>query len=162
MGLLDETGRIAEKDEAFAFASYIDEDEDGEPVFMIDKEKNIFLCGRDIREIQLAKAAICAGVDTLLHEANITREEISSVVIAGGFGSHLRAASICRIGMIPPIDEKKISFAGNAAGMGAVAILLGKEPRASAETICGKSFYTELSKNAYFMEKYIEEMMFSE
>ncbi len=161
-GLLDETGRIAEKDEAGIFAFYIEEDEDGNSVFMIDKEKNIYVNGRDIREIQLAKAAICAGVDTLLHEAGVAYETLSRVVIAGGFGSHLRAESICRIGLIPPIDTAKISFVGNAAGAGAVAILLGEEPRASAKTICARSTYTELSQNAYFMEKYIEEMMFEE
>ncbi|MBQ8497908.1 MAG: DUF4445 domain-containing protein [Clostridia bacterium] len=161
-GLVDETGCIAEKEDAGEYASYIDEDDDGNPVFMLDKEKNIYICGRDIREIQLAKAAICAGVDTLLHEADVSYESLSDVVIAGGFGSHLRAESICRIGMIPPIDTKKISFVGNAAGAGALSILLGAEPRESAKTICARSEYTELSKNAYFMEKYIEEMMFTE
>lgn len=161
-GLLDETGCIVEKDEAGKYASYIEEDEDGNPIFVLDKEKNIYICGRDIREIQLAKAAICAGVDTLLHEAGISYASLSRVVIAGGFGSHLRAESICRIGMIPPIEREKMSFVGNAAGAGAVSILLGAEPRAAARTICEKSEYTELSKNAYFMEKYIDEMMFSE
>ena len=161
-GILDETGCIIERDEAGWFSRYIEEDEDGHPVFMLDKDKNIYICGRDIREIQLAKAAICAGVDTLLHEAEIAYETLSGVVIAGGFGSHLRAKSICRIGMIPPIDDQKISFVGNAAGAGAAAVLLGDEPRTSAQNICKNATYIELSKNAYFMEKYIEEMMFSE
>ncbi|MBQ3489891.1 MAG: DUF4445 domain-containing protein [Clostridia bacterium] len=161
-GLLDETGLIAEKDEAGEFASYIDEDEDGNPVFMIDKEKNIYICAGDIREIQLAKAAVCAGADTLLHKAGIDADALSRVIIAGGFGSHLRAESLCRIGMLPISDSKKIEFIGNAAGMGAVAVLLGREPREAARTICAKSEYTELSGSKYFMEKYIEEMMFSE
>lgn len=161
-GILDETGCIAEKDDIPAFAEYVGEDEDENPVFMLDREKNIYICGRDVREIQLAKAAICAGVQTLLHEAGIDYDTLTGVVIAGGFGSHLRAESLCRIGMIPPIDTKKIRFVGNAAGAGAVAVLLGKEPRASAQTICDRAQYTELSQNAYFMEKYIEEMMFGE
>lgn len=162
MGLLDETGRIVDADEAEAYASYIEEDENGDSVFMIDKERNVYLCGRDIREIQLAKAAICAGIDTLLHEAGLETEDVKEVVIAGGFGSHLKAESICRIGLVPPMDAEKLRFVGNAAGAGATAILLGKEPRAAAKEIVSKSKYTELSKNAYFMEKYIEEMMFSE
>ncbi len=162
-GLLDETGLIAEKDEtAEEFSSYIEEDEDGNPVFMIDKDKNIFICGADIREIQLAKAAVCAGADTLLHQAGICAESLDRVVIAGGFGSHLRAESLCRIGMLPIRDVKKFEFVGNAAGMGAVAVLLGKEPREAAGTVCEKSEYTELSGSKYFMEKYIDEMMFSE
>ena len=161
-GLLDETGLIAEEDEAGDFADYIGEDEDENPVFMIDKEKNIFICAKDIREIQLAKAAVCAGADTLLHQAGISADDLDRVVIAGGFGSHLRAESLCRIGMLPITNSKKFEFVGNAAGMGAVAILLGKEPREAAKTVCGKSEYTELSGSQYFMEKYIDEMMFSE
>ncbi|MBE6666413.1 MAG: DUF4445 domain-containing protein [Ruminococcaceae bacterium] len=161
-GLLDETGLIAEKDEAGDFEDYMDEDEDENPVFMIDKEKNIYICAKDIREIQLAKAAVCAGAQTLLHTAGIEAEELSRVIIAGGFGSHLRAESLCRIGMLPITDSKKLEFVGNAAGMGAVCVLLGKEPREAAKTVCGKSEYTELSGSQYFMEKYIDEMMFSE
>lgn len=161
-GLLDETGLIAEQDEAGDFASYIDEDEDGNSVFMLDKEKNIYICARDIREIQLAKAAVCAGADTLLHNAGICADDLSRVIIAGGFGSHLRAESLCRIGMLPISDSKKIEFIGNAAGMGAVAVLMGKEPREAVKNVCAKSEYTELSGSEYFMEKYIDEMMFSE
>ena len=161
-GLLDETGLITEKDEAGDFAPYIEEDEDGDPVFMLDHEKNIYICAKDIREIQLAKAAVCAGAQTLLHESGIDAESVSRIVIAGGFGSHLKAKSMRRIGLLPPIAIEKYEFVGNAAGAGAVAILLGREPRASAKTICMKSEYTELSKSAYFMEQYIEEMMFSE
>ena len=161
-GLLDETGLIAESDEAGTFASYIGEDEDGNPVFFLDKKRNIYICAKDIREIQLAKAAVCAGALTLLHESGIDAQSISRVVIAGGFGSHLRAESVRRIGLLPPIAVEKYEFVGNAAGAGAVAVLLGEEPRASTGTICEKSEYTELSKSSYFMEKYIEEMMFSE
>jgi uncharacterized 2Fe-2S/4Fe-4S cluster protein (DUF4445 family) len=129
---------------------------------MLDQEQNIYICAKDIREIQLAKAAVCAGAQTLLHESGVPADSISRIVIAGGFGSHLRAASMRRIGLLPPVDIEKYEFVGNAAGAGAVAVLLGGEPRNSAKTICRNSEYTELSKSAYFMEKYIEEMMFSE
>ena len=161
-GLLDETGLIADPDDAGDYADYIDEDDDGDNVFMIDKERNIYLCAKDIREIQLAKAAVCAGAQTLLHESGIEMDSVSRVMIAGGFGSHLRAYSVRRIGLLPPIEIEKYEFVGNAAGAGAIAVLLGKEPREAAKTICKKSEYTELSKSAYFMEQYIEEMMFSE
>ncbi len=154
--ILDETGYIDDE----ADSPYLAQDEDGNAVFMLDKERNIYICGRDIREIQLAKAAICAGIRTLLHEAGVSYESLSRIVIAGGFGSHLQAQSICRIGLIPMTDPQKISFVGNAAGAGAVSVLLGKEPRESIRTICSRSTYIELSQNAYFMEKYIEEMMF--
>lgn len=161
-GLLDETGCIADADEVDAYADYLSEDEDGNSVFMIDRERNIYINGADIREIQLAKAAISAGILTLLDKAGLKIEEITSAVLAGGFGSHINETSACRIGLIPRALEGKIVSAGNTAGAGAVAILLGAEPREAARTICAKSDYTELSQNAFFMEKYIEEMMFEE
>lgn len=159
-GLLDETGRITERDEAGEYAAYIGEDEVGAPVFLLDKERSVYLTGKDIREIQLAKAAICAGIYTLLHKAGLSVSDVSSVVLAGGFGSHINKASACRIGLIPRTLEGKILTAGNAAGAGAIAILLGGTPREAARIICAKSDYTELSGDAYFMEKYIDEMMF--
>jgi uncharacterized 2Fe-2S/4Fe-4S cluster protein (DUF4445 family) len=161
-GLLDETGCILEADEVDSFADYLFEDEDGNTVFEIDKDNHIYITGKDIREIQLAKAAIAAGVRTLLDQAGISLSEVSEVVLAGGFGSHIHAKSACRIGLIPRELEGKVRSVGNVAGAGAIAILLGKEPRESAKTICLKSEYTELSCNSFFMEAYIEEMMFEE
>ena len=161
-GLLDETGRIVDADEAGDFSSYIGEDENGNPIFWIDREHDIYMNGRDIREVQLAKAAICAGIRTLLHKAGLSVADVSEVVLAGGFGSHIDKTSACRIGLVPRELDGKVVSAGNTAGAGAVAILMGGAPRASARTICGKSDYTELSGDAYFMEAYIEEMMFEE
>jgi uncharacterized 2Fe-2S/4Fe-4S cluster protein (DUF4445 family) len=161
-GLLDETGCILEADEVDSFADYLFEDEDGNTAFEIDKDNHIYITGKDIREIQLAKAAIAAGVRTLLDQAGISLSEVSEVVLAGGFGSHIHAKSACRIGLIPRELEGKVRSVGNVAGAGAIAILLGKEPRESAKTICLKSEYTELSCNSFFMEAYIEEMMFEE
>ena len=161
-GLLDETGCIMDAEDVDAFAEYLGEDDDGNPIFEIDKINHIYITGKDIREIQLAKAAIAAGVRTLLDKANLEISDISSVVLAGGFGSHIDPKSACRIGLIPRDLDGKVISVGNVAGAGAVAILLGKEPRESAKTICARSEYTELSCNSFFMEAYIEEMMFEE
>ena len=161
-GLLDETGCIMEADEVEAFADCLGEDDDGNSIFEIDKINHIYITGKDIREIQLAKAAIAAGVKTLLDKADLEISDITSVVLAGGFGSHIDPKSACRIGLIPRELDGKIVSVGNVAGAGAIAILLGKEPRESAKTICARSEYTELSCNSFFMEAYIEEMMFEE
>lgn len=161
-GLLDETGCIMDADEVEGFSDYLSEDDDGNVVFMLDKINHIYITGKDIREIQLAKAAIAAGIRTLLDKANLEISDVSAVVLAGGFGSHIHAKSACRIGLVPRELDGKITSVGNVAGAGAVAILLGKEPRESAKTICGKSEYVELSCDAFFMEAYIDEMMFEE
>ncbi len=161
-GLLDETGCIMDADEVEAFSEYLDENDDENTVFMLDKPNHIYITGKDIREIQLAKAAIAAGIRTLLDKANLHISDVSAVVLAGGFGSHIDAKSACRIGLIPRELDGKVTSVGNVAGAGAVAILLGKEPRESAKTICGKSEYIELSYSSFFMEAYMEEMMFEE
>ena len=124
------------------------------------REHSVYLTGKDIREIQLAKAAICAGFYTLLDKAGLSLSDVSSVVLAGGFGSHIDKASACRIGLIPRELEDKIAAVGNAAGAGAVAILLGGSPREAARTICDKSDYTSYQVMHILWKKYIEEMMF--
>ncbi len=157
-GLLDETGCIA--DESDIYASYIGEDEDENPCFQLTDR--VYMIGKDIREVQLAKAAICAGTRTLLEEADLEFSKVDQVIIAGGFGSHIRKESACRIGLIPKEFLDKIVFAGNTAGAGAVSVLLSGEAREIADHIRENATYLELSQNATFMDQYIEEMMFEE
>ncbi len=161
-GLLDETGAIYEEDEVDGFADYLGEDWDGNTVFLIDTAREIYLSGKDIREIQLAKAAIAAGIRTLIHKAGIEISEITEVVLAGGFGSHIDAKNACRIGLIPRELSGKVRSVGNVAGAGAVMYLLSREARASAQTIVKRSDYIELSCDGFFMDTYIDEMMFEE
>jgi len=158
LGVIDETGAFADEDD-------LDENTlkriisvDGDSAFEITD--NVYVTEKDIREVQLAKSAICAGIKTLLHKAKITEDDVSGLVLAGGFGSHINPASACRIGLIPPSLIDKISFRGNTAGMGAVAVLTSSEARKRAGVICGKSEYIELSGDAFFSNEYIEQMMF--
>ncbi len=152
-GILDETGCMDEESDS----PYLRENEEDTVFFLADK---VYLTGKDIREVQLAKAAIAAGIRTLLREAGLTLSEIDTLVLAGGFGSHIRPESARRVGLIP--DLKSVVSVGNTAGAGAVALLLGREPREAAKTILERSHYTELSLNSHFMEAYIEEMEFPE
>ncbi len=161
-GILDETGCISDAEDLDAYTEYLGEDWDGNTVFLIDIAREIYLSGKDIREIQLAKAAIAAGIRTLIRKAGLESRDIARVVLAGGFGSHINPASACRIGLIPREFEGKIQSVGNVAGAGAVAYLLSKAVRLSMETVASKSQYTELSGDAFFMDAYIDEMMFEE
>ncbi len=161
-GLLDETGHIMDPDEVEAFSEYLGEDWDGNTVFFIDEAREIYLNGKDIREIQLAKAAIAAGIRTLLHKAGIEIAEVSEVVLAGGFGSHIDPKSACRIGLIPRELDGKVRSVGNVAGAGAVSFLLSQTMREAFAAVSDKADYTELSGDAFFMEAYIDEMMFEE
>ena len=123
----------------------------------------IYLSPHDIRELQLAKAAVCGGIMTLLDDAGLKTADIGRVALAGGFGAHINRRSACRIGLIPPELEDKIEVVGNTAGMGAVAYLMSGSARERISKINGPiSRYLELSSNEFFMEAYIEQMMFPE
>jgi uncharacterized 2Fe-2S/4Fe-4S cluster protein (DUF4445 family) len=123
-------------------------------------DSGLILTRADIRQVQLAKAAIRAGIDTLLHEAGVGYEEIDTVYLAGGFGSYLHPESCAAIGMIPCELIGKLQVLGNAAGRGASLILLSAEELAAAEEIARRATTLELSSSMVFMEKYVDSMMF--
>jgi uncharacterized 2Fe-2S/4Fe-4S cluster protein (DUF4445 family) len=123
-------------------------------------ESGLSLTRADIRQLQLAKAAIRAGIDTLLHEAGIAYEQLDTVYLAGGFGSYLHPDTCAAIGMIPNELIDKIKVLGNAAGQGASLMLLSKAELNAAEGIARHAQTLELSASAVFMEKYVDSMMF--
>jgi len=141
-------------------AGVIDETGAFEDGTKFDLAENVYVSEKDVRQVQLAKAAICAGILTLMNEAKIGCGDVSRVVLAGGFGSHINADSARRIGMIPKEMTAETVFAGNTAGMGAVALLLSDEARKRAGMIAVNSVYVELSASAFFMESYIDQMGF--
>ncbi|WP_312643505.1 ASKHA domain-containing protein [Hydrogenoanaerobacterium sp.] len=159
-GGMDDTGRILDTDEAEGFIVHYIDDDEGEIV--LDKASGISLTQQDVREIQLAKAAIAAGVNTLLHESGLTLKEIDKLYIAGGFGAHINKASACAIGLLPAALLDKIVFVGNAAGMGAQRALLTADGKARLRALADRAQYLELSGHAFFQDSYIEEMMFPE
>ncbi len=161
-GLLDGTGSIMEPDEVEEFSEYLGEDWDQNTIFLVDEAREIYMSGKDIREIQLAKAAIAAGIRTLLHQTGLTVSDIREVILAGGFGSHINPENACRIGLIPGELRGKIRSVGNTAGAGAVSYLLSQEARDGFSEIMGKSHYIELSCDSFFMNTYVDEMMFEE
>lgn len=144
IGEVDETGRLEEN-------------------YYLDREHNVYISPHDIRELQLAKAAVCGGIMTLLDDAGQKPSDITRVALAGGFGAHINRHSACRIGLIPPELEDKIEVVGNTAGMGAVAYLMSASVRDRIGKISGPiTRYLELSGNEFFMDAYIEQMMFPE
>ncbi len=156
-GALDETGRLLDAEEAPpAVRPYLFQ-MDGENAFRL--AETVWITARDIREVQLAKAAVCAGILTLLHRTGRTAADVDRLCLAGGFGAHLRARSAAAIGLIPPALLSKVEVVGNAAGMGALALFASENQKRlgklTADTAC-----LELSTDAYFKDAYIEEMLF--
>lgn len=132
----------------------------GYPIAVDPRGQQICLTQRDIREIQLAKAAVRAGIETLLHEYGITAEEVAGVYVAGGFGYWLDYEKAMTIGMFPEAYAGKIKAVGNSSLHGAAELLLHRENIREAETVTELAEEVSLSTNPVFQEAYIESMLF--
>ncbi len=119
--------------------------------------EDIYLSQGDIRQIQLAKGAIAAGVKLLLSKVEKSIFDIDEVIIAGSFGYHLNSESILNIGLIPEFNGK-INFAGNTSLNGCIGYLVNKNMREKIRTT--KIDVMELSKSAKFQEVFIKELQF--
>ncbi len=122
----------------------------------------VHLIPADIRNVQLAKAAIAAGIRTLLHTAGLQAEAISALYLAGGFGSHLDIKSAVRIGLIPEALAQKVRVIGNASLSGAVELLLNTDRLQDLSRIAASARHVPLGGNPWFNEAYMEEMLFPE
>ena len=123
-------------------------------------DSNIFITAEDIRKVQLAKSAIRSGIDTLLHESGTALNEIEAFYIAGGFGSFINKTSAAKIGLIPFEVLENVKSIGNAAGNGAAMILQSKDCLEKSQAIANCAQVIELSSSSFFMDKYVENMMF--
>lgn len=107
----------------------------------------------DIRNIQLAKAALYAGAKLLMRRAGVT--QVDRVVLAGAFGSYIDPLHALVLGLIPDCDLSKISAVGNAAGDGARIALLNHYKRAEAQAIAHRVRYVETAVDPEFQNEYV-------
>ncbi|MFZ2635951.1 MAG: ASKHA domain-containing protein [Rectinemataceae bacterium] len=162
-GLVDATGRVADAEEAaFLPAGIASLRREGGPRLYVDPAAGIYLSQGDIRQIQLAKAAIAAGIEVLLARAGKSAGDIDRVYLAGGFGSALDLKSAIRIGLLPRELRDRVVVAGNTAGEGAVAACLSRDRLAECDRIRELCSYVELSSRPDFNAAYVEHMMFPE
>ena len=110
----------------------------------------------DVRELQLGKAAIRAGVATLLASIGLPEQGISGIVIAGAFGSYLDVSSALDLGMFPAIPPERFRQVGNAAGMGAKRALISTAQRSEAAKIARTAHYIELAGSPVFNKNFIQ------
>jgi len=133
---------------------------DGEYGLIISQEPPVFIIPKDVREVQLAKAAICAGIYTLLDHYGIKAKDLPAVYIAGGFGAHINKYNAAKIGLFPAETVERTSFLGNASGAGAIMALLSKDAKAQTEKIREQSTYIELANSKAFQDFYMDCMFF--
>ena len=116
---------------------------------------DIVLTQGDVRELQLAKAAMRTGIQVLLQTNGLAEEDISRVIIAGAFGSYIDVASAIAIGMLPSLPLDRFRQVGNAAGMGAKLALISLSSRARARKIASKVDYAELASAPDFNQIFV-------
>lgn len=147
--LVDETGMLEE--------DYFD---DGFPLAQTAGGEPIVFTQKDVREIQLAKSAVRAGLETLLKRYGIGYEEVDRVFLAGGFGYRVDLKKAVGIGMLPEELEGQTIAVGNSSLAGAGDYLTQKDAGERLERIIASSCEVELSSDKDFNAFYTEYMFF--
>ena len=147
--IMDETGLLDEKyfDHGFVLCS--------------SDAGSISFTQKDIREMQLAKAAVRAGIETLLIRYGVSYDQINTVYLAGGFGYKINIQKAISIGLLPEALSGKIKAIGNSSLAGAVQYLTNKDTKNRMEHIVAISKEIELSNDKDFNRLYVENMYFN-
>ena len=122
----------------------------------------ICLTQKDVREVQLAKAAIRAGIELMVRQLGVELTDIEEVYLAGAFGSYLDPKSACMIGMIPPCLFERIRSIGNAAGEGARLCALSLREYRNSSAIAVETEFLELATFLDFQRSFVNMMVFAE
>ena len=113
----------------------------------------ITITNRDIREIQMAKAALYSGARLLMDKFGV--DTVDRIVLAGAFGAHISPKHAMVLGMIPDVPLNKVSSAGNAAGTGARIALLNRSTRAEIEETVRNIHKIETAIEPRFQEHFV-------
>ena len=126
------------------------------------KDEAITLTQEDIRQLQLAKGAIYAGVLMLQRIMEVPDDEIAELQLAGAFGNYINTESAVAIHLLPPMPLEKITYVGNAALMGAEMALVSEVERKRADVLAREIEHVSLAAHLEFQEIFIEAMGFPE
>lgn len=169
VGIIEPTGRLLTREDAKELSPALQKrlgsnDEYGAYFVLSFAEdslgEEVVITQKDIREMQLAKAAIAAGIQVLLEQLELNPQDIDQVLLAGAFGSYINKYSALGIGLLPAIDAEKITSVGNAAGAGARMELISQEIRREAENVARRVKHLELSARADFQDRFVNSLGF--
>lgn len=144
LGLINKRGRIQTEDRTLPLTA------------------GIFLTQEDIRRVQLAKGAICAGILLMSAELGLKPEDIQKVYLAGAFGSSLDSENACRIGLLPEKLLDKIEVVNNAAGKGAQMLACNEALLPLSQKLTEKIDFIELAGMESFPKTFAKAMLFRE
>ena len=116
----------------------------------------VLLTQKDVREVQLAKAAIRAGIELMAQSLGRDVLEIDSILLAGAFGSYLLPDSACAIGMLPPMLLHKVHVIGNTAGEGAKRCAISEAAYRHSKELAKGTDFLELASLPIFQDCYID------
>ncbi|GBF32601.1 electron transfer protein [Desulfocucumis palustris] len=170
LGMLDRRGRFIPRDKLTNSAAQMFKDNiiehEGQRAFLLagaDKTGNgrpVVITQGDIRELQLAKGAMAAGIRVLMEIRGARFDDIKEVLLAGAFGNYLNPHSACVIGLIPLELEEKIKMIGNAAGTGSRLALLSSGEYRRASNIANIVEFVELGSYPKFNSIFAESTYF--
>lgn len=169
LGIIEESGRFSEPETIVpplpkAIAKRLTE-YDGQPAFRFSADGAalpVVLTQKDIRQFQLAKAAIRAGIQLLCRTAELPEDKLVRILLAGAFGNYIRRESAVRVGLLPGPGVERIRFVGNAAGAGATMILISRHARELAAGLAQQIQYVEIAHQAAFQDAFSACLLFSE
>ena len=151
-GIIDETGAFDDLSSS-PLASSIKDDK-----FYLTAD--IYLSQKDVRQFQLAKSAISAGLEALLIEEGISISQVQKLYVAGGVGYYMNVANACAVGLLPKQLEQKTHVVGNTSLAGVKACLMQENGALEVEKIARAMQIVELSFSQVFQDKYVENMLF--
>lgn len=146
--LIDETGLL--DDEFFEEGILLAKNE----------EKEIRFYQKDVREIQLAKSAVRAGIETLLVDYGVSYDELDAIYIAGGFGYKIDIDKAVGIGLLPGACKEKMKAIGNSSLKGSILYLTEKDAKARMEKIVETAEEVQLASSREFNDFYMQYMYF--
>lgn len=155
-GIIDRNGSFT----AGSCKSRVRDSEEGKEFVLARSEesgihRDITITEPEVKNLLRSKAAVFAGIRSMLKMVGLSFEEIDRVIIAGGFGSNISIRDAISIGMLPDIPLWKYTYVGNSSVKGAKAALLSRQAREYIDDIVKKMTYLELSAGNTFMEEFV-------
>ena len=123
---------------------------------------SVHLTQKDVRQVQLAKGAVRAGIELLLQSEGLTPGDVDRVLIAGSFGYHLRTRSLINLGLLPPEFSNRVEFVGNTSKTGGRAFLLNASLREEMSEVAQRVRIVELANDPTFEKTFVAALAFPE
>lgn len=158
VGIIEPDGKFSKEIKG---SPNIREDEKGKKEYVLyfkqnETEHDIVVTQKDVRAVQLAKAALYAGAKTLMKHCGV--EKVDEVILAGAFGSYIDKSNALALGLFPDCLLEQVIVSGNAAGVGARLALISLEKRQEAEKIAREVEFIETATDASFQTAFAKAM----